>query len=276
MEKLVVQPVRLADIVIPSFERPLDEKRVNKISRQFNPLFVRRPLLNKRNGKFYLMDGQHTRQVLLTKGYEYWDCDVAEVTESEEIFRYVDQYNETKKVGNLDRLYAEEVGYHAEGGSAIPEFVRAHQILNALKNAGWTFERGVTSPCLSKKRNQEQMTITTSTGVEEVYDLAPQGEGEQAVKNTLRTLFRCWPGEPAATAPNTIRAMGKLLRVYGPLSDEQISKLSYQLIDGDGGITTIAKGMGGQNNKRDLIADRMRRVLDLTPKSEFRANGATK
>lgn len=261
-----VERVAFVDIIFPEFQRYVNETRVRKLHESFDPHKVRRPLLNRRaDGTLIAVDGQHTVRMLESLGFIEWECDVTGMDRVQEVIRFADQHEQVRSVSNLDRLYALSLAYDEVGGQKNTEVVRAKRILDAVTAAGWRALRGQTG----KPDCKNQMTLHTSTGVEEIYDIAikQNRNGSDDIKMVLTYLEKVWPNESAATEPNMIRAFGKLNRAYG-LQDSWLTKLANPFALSQ--LLEKGKGKGGQSEKRDCIAEHARKSLGLTAKGEFR------
>lgn len=253
------RPRRIAlDDAHPSnFQRRLDESRVRAIVRTFNINKVRAPLMaeDPDNG-YVIVDGQHTTEALRRKGFKYWPhVMVAQMSPKEQIKRFIEQKDNERALKPDEKLHAAAQGYIEPGGAYEPEFLRGHEILQGIKDAGWDFKSG-------HKKTAFSTTITLSTGVEEVYDEAEKHKersGRKAVTQMLKDAEEIWPADARVSgSPNLHRALGKLERAYGPLTEEEKVILSGIPSNTFGELTA---GRGSQPDKRDKICEYMIKAL---------------
>lgn len=263
--------VDLKTVRFPNWQRPEDPHRVEEIQKGFDPYKVRRPLLGpaSSSNRFNCVDGQHTTRALILIGFESWECDVTDLNEAGQIARFADQMDNVKKVDNLDKLHAMYIGYSKPTGPLNPSFQRARDIIDGLYESGWDYERG-------RPRGHADcshgMIVITSTGIEEVFDRAERmlgvGQGKPQLTRTLTDIAEIWPNDPNATESGIIRAIGKIERNYDGLNGEQKKTLGAVPT---ATIKLAAKGYGGQSDKRDKLANHIRKdILKLRARGEFR------
>lgn len=267
-----VRRIRFENVVFAPWNRPVEQPRVERIVKEFDVYKVRRPLLGpaEKTDTFNICDGQHTFRALQAMGFEWWEMDVADISEAEQIKRFANQRDNVRNVSPLDQIHAQHLGYDMPKGFVIPEFQRAREIVDAIHEAGWDYQRG-------RRRGHgdcsNAMTVITTSGIEEVYDKAEamqKGHGKVMVTQTLRDIADTWPNDGNATEPAMIRAMGKVIRVYGGLTDAQ--KVTLGAVP-TATIKLAVKGLGHQDRKRDLLAEHIRKdILGLHSKGEFRNN----
>lgn len=65
-------------IVTEELQRNIRLNRIKKIVKNFNPRSVGTLTISFRDGKYYILDGQHRAVALMQLGYKEWDCVVLE------------------------------------------------------------------------------------------------------------------------------------------------------------------------------------------------------
>jgi len=243
--------VSLAEAFVTDYQRSLDETHVRRIVREFDINKVRSPLLAEHpDGGYVIIDGQHTTEALRRKGFLYWPFAlVTQMGARDQIDTFINRNNNEKNLKPDEKLHAASHGYMEPGGERNPQFLRGHEIVKGIEDAGWLFKPG-------HKKARFPVTITLSTGIEEVYDLAEKrkkGTGQEAVTRILIDAQEIWPNSiHISGSPNVHRALGKLLRAYGPLtSDEQLILWGVPATTFD----QLTSGKGSQDAKRDIIGE---------------------
>lgn len=257
--------MRLSQTHSANYQRTLNEGRVKRIVKKFSPVRVRRPLLSpdKDNpGRFHIVDGKHTVAALVALGYESYDCDVADMSGLQQVKTYVDSLVDVVKLNPLNRLVAE--GHGADIGGQDPDYLRAQRILRAVESAGWRFKHHV--------GKLEPRVLSVSSGVEEIYDLAEASNsdsGSQAVVEVLGHLDSIWP-DACEVKHYVVRGLGKVVRVYGPLTSQEKEKLRAIPVQT---LTQLkVPGPPTDTKRRDAVANYIRKdVLGKRSIGEFRA-----
>lgn len=235
--------VRLDEIELPGYQRPLDPKRVAKIAEKFDPARIRRPaIIRRKDDTLVCFDGQHTVLGMIAKGIEWGEVGVSEgIPRDEEGLLFARQHVDVVPPAPMHREYAAYDSYC--NGSDEPEALRANALFTALRDAGWGYDRNHTK---GMPNSSVRMTIGTTEGIKDVY----RHYGEEGLVKTLRLIAEIWPNNSHATRPNFIRAMGHVANQY-ELSDEMKNTLHYYPLDM---IEEKAKGLGGQADKSKKMA----------------------
>lgn len=111
-------------IHVPEWQRGLSVKDSNKISMEFNPYKWGLPKLMYKNGKFYIVDGNHRTIGAIKAGLSYIQYEVLiGITESEAIKLFVEQDKDKNTMKPQDT-------YNAALQARKPEYVKLKEICN--------------------------------------------------------------------------------------------------------------------------------------------------
>lgn len=236
-------------MVDPSYQRVLEEKRVNKIVAEFDPALLGVLEVSLRNGKAAIFDGQHRFAALQRRGAKDAPCLIHEgLTVAEEAMLFVDLQTRRKALRPLDRFKARIV---AGDESAISITRIAHE-------HGYVIAEGANSI----------NGIGAVAALDRIYDRG----GSDLLSKTLE-LVSVYRGEPKGTDGSLLEGLAIAIERYGkdrrmeklPGALEQITAASIvrkgvAMIENTGGSyrsTAISKvilsliGIRGPNKKRE-------------------------
>lgn len=268
--------VRLSDVLIPDYQRVVDEARVDRIDNGFHPARVRYPhLVERTNGHLVCRDGQHTLLVLLNRGIEYAWCAVSSgLSMAEEAELFASQQENVKAPSPADQAFA--YADAARHGSSSKEATMFSSIMATLDGVNWRLDR---SKSKGRADCTTQMTVLTTTGLQKVYETYGLGW----LTTTLNLIDEIWgphgrtPGNEIATRPRFIEAMGHLVREYKQeidLRPEIKARLRTFPIEY---VEKEATGMGNQGTKAMTMAEYLRGYVladfKLPKRGVFRKNG---
>ena len=125
------------------YQRGVERKRVELIARDFNEYIVNEPKVSFRNGRYYVMDGQHTIEgcILLNGGEDRPIlCKVYTVlTMEQEALLFAEQNGHAAPLSAGIRLRAKVVGGCPAGRDVLCAAV------------SWTVQRGAACPCAERR-----------------------------------------------------------------------------------------------------------------------------
>lgn len=109
---------------IPKCQVPLDMTQVRKIIKEFDIKRVDIKLVNYRDGKFNLLDGQHTAKVLKELGYNTMTVKLfVGLTEKEECYLFLNQHHLVKKK-SIEQQYQSGVRCEVEPYFSIEQILK--------------------------------------------------------------------------------------------------------------------------------------------------------
>lgn len=90
MNKTIFQSLPVKDLLKADYNRPINPQRVKKIVNEYDEAQIGALRVNKRNGKFYVVDGQHRLEALKALGIRDVMCEISfGLTYQEEAYLYV-------------------------------------------------------------------------------------------------------------------------------------------------------------------------------------------
>lgn len=181
--------------VDPLYQRPLNDSKIGKITRTFNPYLVNAPKVSFRDGKYWVFDGQHTIAAMKAmRGGA--DCTI-----ECKVFRGLTWYDEMEL-------------FLAQNGTSSPVAVRDH--LRAKYNGG---DKDVTT--MVKLAESVGFTVDFKAGQAEGRIVAV-GELFRAYKalspgdyvNMLSVIKEAWRGSPDSINREILSGMTKFYSTY--------------------------------------------------------------
>jgi hypothetical protein len=230
-----VRPVRIGDTVIDvTVQRKLDNARVNEMIAKFNREAVGVITLNRRNnGKYYVVDGQHRRELLIRQGLED-DTVTANVydglTRQQEAFLFT-LLNATKRPSPVDIFRARLVAGH-----------RATRVMyDMLTKRNWTITLQPGDYRFAAVRTLENM-----------YRVDPG-----ITERTVDILTKAWNGQKDSMDYRILSGLFHMLERYGDqVTDKTLIKKLSEYRGSASGIIGAANTFRTtmQNRGRDAVA----------------------
>ncbi len=120
-EKAIIK-IKPILIHIPTFQRDMETKNANKIGSEFDTYKWELPKLMYKNGKLYVVEGQHRVIGAIKAGLELIQCEILfGITESEAIDLFLEQGNNRRNVSPKDK-------YNAALEAGKPEYIKLKEI----------------------------------------------------------------------------------------------------------------------------------------------------
>ena len=195
----------------PSYQRPVDMKRVNQIVKNYNPLLVNPVKVSLRDGDYFIFDGQHSVQVLkiMAGGVDTQiSCLVYRgLTQRDEAILFAEQNGISKPVGIREKTKAKLVGHDED----------AMKLVKIIEAAG--FELGLTGSSADNR-------ILAISKVEKMYkNLSPED-----LLKILTIIKKAWNGDKDSLSKEMLGGMYELFKIYKGQFNEQklIEKLSEE------------------------------------------------
>ena len=184
-------------LVDTNYQRKLDMKHVKNIVDNYCPPLLGTFQVSKRDGKFYVFDGQHTKKAIEMKfndpNYPV-SCRVySGLTEEEEAELFY-RFNTSKKAMNAISIIKAQSFYGDEG---------IRYFLQCTRNTGFTIDPMKPRKC--------RYSITAIKKARDCFFAL----GSEAYMFMLLMLKNTWGGEPWSVSSNVLSGMTTLLRVFG-------------------------------------------------------------
>jgi len=231
--KTTIMKVLSSKLRIANYQRPLDEKRVSSIVKEFNPDLVNYIKCSMRtDGEMYIFDGQHTRAILEQRNgnnpvilecrvYEFVGLDDAERYEVEAIL-FAKQNGFSKPVHFSSKLRAE---YLAGDEKAIAFY-------NASNSSGLEMD-------FTKGASRGRIVC-----IVEAYK-AWETLGDKLYGDMLNIIVRTWNKQPESLHREIIGGMASFLKKHSNTYDPErlvksLSKVSPVQIVRDGNLLPLS------------------------------------
>ena len=187
------------------YQRGVERKRVELIARDFNEYIVNEPKVSFRNGRYYVMDGQHTIEgrILRNGGKDLPIlCKVyTGMTVEQEALLFAEQNGHAAPLSAGIKLRAKVVG-----GDAISK-----AFLAATNRVG-----------LSLNYDSQQLTDYRIGCVGTAFRLYKQ-MGEPLYCETMRLIVAAWEGKPDSFRASVLKGMMHFVELYhGEFSEERL------------------------------------------------------
>lgn len=161
------------------------------------------PIINHRDGHYWVLDGQHRIYALKQNGFtsDVLDCEVYENLTDEEMADIFLGRDSRKAIAPFDKFHvACTAGYNRETG----------------------IRRAVETQGVRVGRNKEENTVSAIGALGKVYDKAGGGKnGEVVVGQVVRTIRNAFGGDPAGFDRSLIEGIGLVFNRYNGLTKEK-------------------------------------------------------
>lgn len=185
----------------PELQRTFDQRRATKYAKDFNPAALGvLVLVETRNGKRWLIDGQHRRAAAL----EFVDgdatqevlCIIHRIADDAEAAKLVRQLNDYKRWNAL-KAFQNRVTEKDSAAVAVTEILSRYQLRVAATRGDGTVQ-----------------------AVDACENVFAASNGAKVLDATVRTLWNSWGRDPDAFHSQLIRGLALFLRKYGGDVDE--------------------------------------------------------
>lgn len=179
-----------------SYQRETDMARVRNIVRDFNPCLVHAVKVSKRDGKYFIFDGQHTVEALKlkNKGYDtqIWCQVFSGLTWLDEVELFLAQNGNSRSVNMNDKFRARM----AAGDADVVRMVRGAERL------------GITIDFKGSKAYNKIVALTT---LARIYNHTSDEEYTR-----ILTLIRdTWGGVPESYSAEILKGVFIFVKAYG-------------------------------------------------------------
>lgn len=193
------------------------------------------PVLNHRDGIFWILDGQHRIFALKQNGFENDElfCEVYEDLTDQEAANLFIGRNNTKAVAPFDK-------FHVACTAGYP---RETAIRRAVETQG-----------AKVSRSQETGCIGAVTALGNVFDSAGGGQlGEVVLGQTVRTIMHAFNGDPLSFDSYMIRGLGNVFNRYNGKTNER--HIQTALADVRNGVRGILQRAEAQRARTGNLKD---------------------
>lgn len=176
------------------YNRVIRRTWVNKIKREFNESLVRPVIVSFRDGKYWVIDGQHTSQALYElNGYDpntLIECDVRTgLTYEDEARLFVKYNNSSHSIGKVDEVK----------GLIESQDPDAVAFLNIVTKHGYNL-------------GDDNSSLAAISNAWSIFN---NSDGMTTLDSILKITRACWPDDTKATQAKIIEGLEEFLRRHG-------------------------------------------------------------
>lgn len=184
------------------YQRPLSEGHIRKTVDEFDIFQINPVKVSRRNGVNFVIDGQHTTEIIATvsgsRDTPVW-CMVYEMQYVDEARTFANQQKHVKSLVPYETFKA-----HIEAGDPKQMMIKSIVESYGLK---------ITS-------TQQLNGVCAISTLERIYDKYSQGVMDSA----LRLAVETWEGESNSLSGNMLMAIARILVAYGDSLKEDVFK----------------------------------------------------
>lgn len=201
--KMHYEYVPVLNLRADEYNRPVENSTARRMAKAFNPNLVGTLIVSKRDGSYYIIDGQHRAQAALLCGVKMLPCLVHEgLSYSEEADLFVKTNRERKPLQAFDYVK----GLHEAKDETVTN------LYSAAKDAGFQ---------ISKQSGRNRIpAVRSALSVVEKY-------GCRVFVETLSVLKNAWDGDPISLSGEMILGTSILLNAFGTKIDRE--RVSHKL-----------------------------------------------
>lgn len=178
-------------IIDENYQRTMDQKRVKRIAENFNENLFGKPLVSRRNGRLYCVDGQHRLSAAITNGI-YWVP--VEITDQ------LTQADEALLWGDLDASRKYHSSMEAFRGALVAKRPLQTDIKNIMDELGLI-------PSLDRN---EYNRVGAVGALIQIYHKG----GAPLVRDTLMLIKEVWYGYTLAWDKRFLQGVASFLWLY--------------------------------------------------------------
>lgn len=201
-----VRPVPIKAMKVPPAlvtQRQFRQAHGDKLAANLDLNKLGFPVVNHRDGHYWVLDGQHRLYALKVNGFEndVLDCEVYEDLSDEEMADIFLGRDQRKAVAPFDKFHIACTAGHP----------REMNIRRAVESQG-----------VRIGRNHEENTVSAIGALGKVYDKAGGGHaGEVVVGQVVRTIKNAYAGDPASFDAKVIEGLGLVYNRYNGKTNEK-------------------------------------------------------
>ena len=217
------------------YQRKVEKRIVNKLVREWNPVMLTPLVVSHREGRYYLIDGQHRVAAMrrIYGGDVKTDCVVHEgLTYQQEAELYIRFDSSIKRITKRQSVNA----MLESRNDTRPQIIK-----ELLKQAGFHWAL--------KGRNPANYYINVTSTLFRVYDLL----GPEGFRRLFTMLSGTWKGVPTSITARMISGTALFLKTYMEDLDDYVFTLRLSTHN-PGDILRMAQESGGPGNTPTRIA----------------------
>lgn len=223
-----IRPVPIGQMRIPPAlvtQREFRKAHGDRIAAELDLDKLGYPIINHRDGIYWVCDGQHRVYALKQNGFDgkdVLDCEVYE---------------------NLTDQEMAEIFLGRDDRRAICAYDKFHVACTAGRQRENAIRRVVEANGLKLGRSKEENTIGAIGALGKVYDRS----GDVVVGQVVRTLKNAYAGDPLAFGPELIHGVGLVFNRYNGRTNER--ELAARLASMNGGVRGLLRRAESQRER---------------------------
>lgn len=198
----------------PGFNRGItgiNRAKVNAIKRNFDPEQVSPVIVSFRDGKYYIIDGQHTALAIYERsgndGSTRIYCDVREgLTYEQEALLFYNVNTNKRPVSIADKIWALVVAGDED----------ATTFNGIIERCGYVFGR---------------KSATTISPIGECWKVYNKPNGATRIESILTLIHDTWPDNAAAVSADMVKGLNELFKHHGDSFDRERFVKTFSVID---------------------------------------------
>lgn len=233
------------------YQREIRNNSIKEIIRKFDKNKVKPIVVSNRNGKYYVIDGQHTLTVLrmlFGENYRVTTRVLTGLTYDDEAAYYNEQYE------NCAKLTPEE---HMTSRKEYDS--KAKDMIDVCKDAGY-----VLATSKNRSKNDGKFRIACVSTFEKVYDKI----GSEQTNVMLKLMNATWKDDKEAISGTFLAGMGEFFKLYG----DKIDKTRFVKVFSKKSVAEIVKASYNDSaafTKTDRVVRAIRDVYNYRNKKKL-------
>ena len=201
--------IKLEDLLVADYQRDIEFDKVRTMVANFNDSIPMTLLVSYRNGKYYIIDGNHRKTALRLLRRKSVDCNVLYgLTKPEEAELYEIINFKTARQKAKDRINSIVV----QGNKDYVGFV------NAANEAGYTL--GLNAKIDKGKGNKKYIHVNAPVTAKRVHATMTN----EKFKDLLIVFKEAWGNDKSATSAAMLTAMGLVIKLYDEINLKDMSR----------------------------------------------------
>lgn len=186
-------PINVSELCLADYQRNIIQRKVKAYAAAYNPDIFGIILVNHRDGKYYIIDGQHRVETAKLLGIESVWCQVLEgLTYTEEAARFYEINNSRTSLNSNQKFFAKVQSQNPD----------ALQIVKALSR----YRFGYTKSGSTARNN----TIGAVGAISKIYET----KGYDGLCEILEILRKAWNGDHTSLRAEIIKGLNTFISNY--------------------------------------------------------------
>lgn len=187
------QLIRVEDLYLAPYQRMLNRKRILQYAERYDPDIFGIILVSYRDGKYWIVDGQHRVEVAKLRQISTVWCQVIEGLTYEQEAQKFHEINDRKVRLNANHKF------HAKIEAQDEMAVKINKILDTY---GFVYSKEGNESC--------ENTITAVGTIQKIY----KEHGEKGLSTVLRILRKAWGGDKESVRAAMLKGLNTFVTNY--------------------------------------------------------------